>query len=234
LRAGPSQPPAATDQSRLLLLAALRVEEMALRASSAVRSAHVATVARVGSGRRAGPGAVRARAGQLGGLAAVALAGIGGGLVSDLTPGHVVVANQVFDAEGHAVGQPLTDPQGLAEALRRAGLAVRVGPVLTAAKLVRGAAERARLAATGALAVDLESVPVLAAGWGLPFAVVRVVADTAGRELLSPATVTGGWLALRRLRTVAGAVAQWVDTLPAPGALACNPDGIPNPLGDGP
>lgn len=62
----------------------------------------------------------------------------------------------------------------------------RQGPVLALEHVVRTAAERARFAATGALAVDTESAAVagVAARHGLPFANVRAITDTAARDLL--------------------------------------------------
>jgi len=49
----------------------------------------------------------------------------------------------------------------LAGALRRLGLTVHVGPIVCTPRLVSGAG-RAALAATGALAVDMESAAVAA------------------------------------------------------------------------
>jgi adenosylhomocysteine nucleosidase len=62
----------------------------------------------------------------------------------------------------------------------------RLGPVLALEHVVRTAAERARFAATGALAVDTESAAVagVAARHGLPFANVRAITDTAARDLV--------------------------------------------------
>ena len=84
---------------------------------------------------------------------ALAVAGMGGGLAADLRPGDLVVATEVTD--GHTITACPSAPL-LAGELRRAGLGVRAGPVVTVDQLVRGP-ERERLAATGALVVDLES-----------------------------------------------------------------------------
>jgi len=86
---------------------------------------------------------------------------------------------------------------------------VRVGPVASADHLVRGA-ERAALAAQGALAADMESAWLAPAAAGKPFAVLRVVLDTPDRELSGPlATLAGGLTAWRALRRAAPALALW-------------------------
>ena len=59
-------------------------------------------------------------------FAAMAIAGVGGGLAADLRPGDLVVASEVTD--GHTV-IPCASAALLAGELRRAGLRVRVGPV---------------------------------------------------------------------------------------------------------
>ena len=84
-------------------------------------------------------------------FAAMAIAGVGGGLAADLRPGDLVVASEVTD--GHTV-IPCASAALLAGELRRAGLRVRVGRVVTVDHLVRRP-ERERLAATGALVADM-------------------------------------------------------------------------------
>jgi 4-hydroxy-3-methylbut-2-enyl diphosphate reductase len=82
---------------------------------------------------------------------ALAVAGVGGALSADLSTGDIVVASEVRDAAGHVVACPSAPL--LAGELRRAGLRVLVGPVVTVDKLVRH--DHAALAAAGAIAVDL-------------------------------------------------------------------------------
>ena len=135
----------------------------------------------------------------------VLVAGVGGGLVAELRPGDVVVASEVRGGP-----QPVPCPSGplLAGALRRLGLPVHLGPVVTSPRLVGGATRQA-LAATGALAVDMESAYLADAAAGGPFAALRVVVDTPGRPLPRPGTPRRGALALRALRRAGPAIEQW-------------------------
>jgi 4-hydroxy-3-methylbut-2-enyl diphosphate reductase len=126
---------------------------------------------------------------------ALAVAGVGGALSADLSTGDIVVASEVRDAAGHVVACPSAPL--LAGELRRAGLRVLVGPVVTVDKLVRH--DHAALAAAGAIAVDLESAPLLAGS------------DTPERSVLSPSIVSGGLAALRSLRQAAPALARWAQ-----------------------
>src|SRR5262249_35054104 len=96
----------------------------------------------------------------------------------------------------------------LAGELRRAGLAVRSGRVVTVAQLVRHG-QHAELAATGAIAVDMESGPLLAGAAGGPAVVLRAISDTPAHPLVSPRTGTGGLAALRTLREAAPVLARW-------------------------
>ena len=138
-------------------------------------------------------------------FAAMAIAGVGGGLAADLRPGDLVVASEVTD--GHTV-IPCASAALLAGELRRAGLRVRVGRVVTVDHLVRGP-ERERLAATGALVADMESAVLARAADGRPLAVVRAVSDTPDRPLVSPGVLGGGLAALRSLRAAGPALARW-------------------------
>ena len=126
----------------------------------------------------------------------MAIAGVGGGLAADLRPGDLVVASEVTD--GHTV-IPCPSAALLAGELRRAGLRVRVGRVVTVDHLVRGA-ERERLAATGALVADMESAVLARAAAGRPLVVVRAISDTPDQPLVSPGVLGGGLAALRSLR----------------------------------
>ncbi|MFB9235678.1 hypothetical protein ACFFWC_09005 [Plantactinospora siamensis] len=148
--------------------------------------------------RWAVPGAVRLGMGARTALPAgdaFLVAGLAGGLNPAVRPGDVVVAP---DASA-----PL-----LAGALRRLGLAVHVGPVHTSDRVVTGA-ERARLAGTGALAVDMETDRLRAAAGDRPFATARVVTDAVGAALWSPGTLLRGVRGLLTLRTAAPALRQW-------------------------
>jgi 4-hydroxy-3-methylbut-2-en-1-yl diphosphate reductase len=137
---------------------------------------------------------------------AVAVTGIAGGLDPGLRPGDVVVANEVHTTDG-TVAQRLPAARLVAADLRRAGIDAVVGPVVSADHVVGGVAERKRLARTGAVAVDMESA------WLLddtrPGLVVRVVADVAGRPLVTPATLGRMRTSLRTLTTVAATLRRW-------------------------
>jgi len=186
----------------LLVMAPLGVEARALG-----RGAPGAAVVRTGAGgRRAGATARRLAPAP---ATAVAIAGVAGGLDRRCLPGDLVVADRILDPSGTCVVDSLASAGLLAAALRRAGLRVFVGAVVTADRPVTGSAKRAALATTGARAVDMESAPLAAAGWAGPVAVVRAIVDTPGRELLAPATIIGGIRALHALRQAAPVLASW-------------------------
>ncbi len=142
--------------------------------------------------------------------AVVAVAGVAGGLDPSLRAGDIVVASEVRDATGRIT---LREAAPLVAELRRAGLRVRTGPVLSLDRIAGDADEREKLAATGALAVDMESAAIARAARAQPHrppvAVVRVIVDTATSPLLRPQTVTAGIKALRVLRRTAPALERW-------------------------
>ena len=174
--------------SGLLVLAALRSETAALRLGG------VRTV-RTGMGTAARP--------ALDDI--VVVAGVGGAVDPALSTGDVVVATELRDASGTV--RPLAGTAILARALWRRGLHVVTGPVYTSDQLA-GPADRAELSAAGVVAVDMESSR-LAPPDGRPFAVVRVIVDTAGQRLLHPRTLVTGTQALATLRRVAPALSEW-------------------------
>ncbi|MEW2506740.1 4-hydroxy-3-methylbut-2-enyl diphosphate reductase [Amycolatopsis sp. CA-161197] len=174
-----------------VLCAPLRIERAALRAAGL-------PVVRTGLGpRRAAATAARLPEGPR------LVAGIGGGLASHVRPGDLVVADEVRGPDG-VVAVP-TAPL-LAGALRRLGLTVHIGPVLGVDHVV-GERERETLAASGALAVDMESHRLAAPGQ--PFAVVRSIVDTVGAPLVRPGTVSHGLAGLRSLRAAGPALTAW-------------------------
>ena len=200
LQAGPRTRPPVVEQSGLLVCAPLRLEARAVR-----RGLDGTAAAVVATGY--GPRRAAARAATLGPLpfGALAVAGTGGGLADDLVPGDLVVASEVSD--GQTV-TPIPSAQLLAGELRRAGLRVRIGRVVTVDHLFRPG-QRDRLAADGAIAVDMESAELVKAARGRPVAVVRAISDTPGRPLLRPAALGGGVAALRSLRAAGPALARW-------------------------
>ena len=186
--------------SRTLVVTALRTERAALH-----RHVAGATLARTGMGPdRAGrwrPGADLAR------LQAAVITGLAGGLAPDARPGEVVVATEVRDDAGTLA---LPGAVALAGRLADAGHPVRLGPIVTTSRLVGGAAERAALAAAGAIAVDMESAPLARTlGARVAVAVVRIVVDTPTTPLLRLATVPAGIAALRRLRAIGPIIGAW-------------------------
>ncbi len=189
----------------LLVVTALRSEYAALH-----ERVPGAVLARCGMG----PARVAAWLPELTGLSprAIAVAGVAGGLDPSLRAGDIVVASEVRDGNGRTV---LREAAPLVADLRRMGLRVRSGPVLSRDHVVGGPDERERLAATGALAVDMESSAIVRAARGMPgrppVAVVRVIVDTATTPLARPSTLTSGVKALRVLRRTGAAIARWAD-----------------------
>jgi len=135
----------------------------------------------------------------------VAMLGVAGGVAPWVQVGDVVVATEVR-SDGTTVQCPSAPL--LAGALRRCGLTVHLGPIATQHSLARGD-DFARLAMTGALAVDMESATVATAAGDRPFAVVRVVTDTPAAPLARPGIVRDGYRALRTLTQVARVMDDW-------------------------
>jgi 4-hydroxy-3-methylbut-2-en-1-yl diphosphate reductase len=189
--------------SDAIICTPLRVEQAAVRLGRPT-----ARVVRTGMG----PRRTRRALPRLAGDGPLAVLGIAGGLGPDVRPGDIVVGSQLL-GDGAAIDCAAASL--LAGALRRAlGVTVHLGPIATSSHVV-GAAERARLATTGALAVDMESAYLAAASNGRPIAVVRVVVDTADAPLWRLGTAARGIKALRVLRQAAPVVAHW-SALAAP------------------
>jgi 4-hydroxy-3-methylbut-2-enyl diphosphate reductase len=195
---------AQTRAGPLIVCAPLRVEARALRRGLRTAGGDSDRVVRTGYGperaRQHADGLAAAPFGML------AVAGTGAGLVADLKPGDLVVGTEVGADGAQAVALPSAPL--LAGELRRAGLRVRTGKIVTVDHLVSGA-ERERLARDGAIAADMESAPLAAAAAGHPVAVIRAISDTPGKPLLHPRTVTGGLAALRSLRAAGAVLDQW-------------------------
>ncbi|GGV25633.1 hypothetical protein GCM10010182_55410 [Actinomadura cremea] len=204
----------------LVVCAALRLEARAVR-----RGLARAPVVVVGYRARRPP---RASGGVL------AVVGFGGALDERLRPGDVLVADEI---RGAGPALPCHRPEALAGELARelarelagpytgelvrenvrarpaGGPGVVVGPLLTSPNVVAGA-ERARLAAQGARAVDMETAVLAAAAPGRRLAAVRVIVDGPRHPLWRPGTLARGVTALRTLARVGPALERWASSAP--------------------
>lgn len=138
---------------------------------------------------RAGIGSERARAAAEQAIASGAYRllvwGTAGGLAPELTSGTVLVPETVIDPAGE---RHVPDPDWRSTLLNDLprGLPLSEAPLATADAAVGSAAAKARLReATGAGAVDMETAVVAATAEaeGIPWAVIRVVADPAQSAL---------------------------------------------------
>lgn len=198
---GPTLPP-------LLVVCALRIERFALRrASAGKKAAHPVTVLRTGMGPAAAEAAVHtALEDPALRDAAVLTTGFCAGLAPGMRPGDVVVSS-----DGH-------ESEALAAALKAAGHTVHTGPLAESDHVVRGA-ERTALAATGAIAVDMESAAMRRAAQAQGarhIAAARVVVDTPEYELVRVGTLRTGIIAFRVLRDLVPAFLEWHRTTAAP------------------
>jgi 4-hydroxy-3-methylbut-2-enyl diphosphate reductase len=197
----------------LLVLAPLRAEALALRAGLP----REASVLRTGMGRDRALAAVeRARALDPG---AVVVSGVCGAVERGLEPGDVVVATELHGPDGEVkrcAGATL-----LARALERRGLRVRTGPLLSL-PTITGREERRALRGS-VLAVDMESAWLAGANGDRPFAVARVVVDTADRRLRDPRTLVAGARALGALRRAAPGLAHWGEAVAPRTVLLAGP-----------
>jgi len=215
----------ARDDGGLLVLAPLRVEASALRRSGGARRVvvtgmgpHAAQAFRAPDGTADGP---------------VAVAGFCGSLRDGVEPGSVVVASEVRGPTGLV---SLPSAAAVSHSLRRAGLTVHVGPIISTDHVVRGP-ERTELARDGALAVDMESFwlvsgvqarhgaadqgaaeATVAAGGrpeGVPgadghrTAVVRIVSDSPGSGFRPAGLVASGLKGLKGLTRIGGCLEDW-------------------------
>ena len=187
----------------LVVLAPMGMEARAVRAG-----AHPGVdVRRTGIGRRRAE-RVANGAGVGPHATGVAIAGIAGGLHAATRPGDVVVAAELVDADGRT-RRPLPGAPLVAAALRRDGLTVHVGRLVSSDRLVHGSA-RGRLAdRTGARAVDMESAWLAPVAGTRPLAVVRTVADTGSHPLVHRETLRHTRRALASLRAVTPGLERW-------------------------
>jgi adenosylhomocysteine nucleosidase len=110
-------------------------------------------------------------------------AGVCGGLDPRLAPGDLVLPTRILGAGGEAL--PIS-ASAHARALALAGPRTETGLLATSASVLATPEDKAALrAATGAVAVDMESAPIVAAARaaGAPALVVRGVSDDAGSSV---------------------------------------------------
>jgi adenosylhomocysteine nucleosidase len=127
------------------------------------------------------------------GASALVSFGICGALDPALSSGALILPHAVSSEDGRHRRVDAALRGALAAALARAGMAVAGGDVIGAARAVDTPSRKSALhRRSGAIGVDLEShlVADAAAAAGIPFAVLRAVADPAERAL-PPAALIG-------------------------------------------
>lgn len=135
---------------------------------------------------------------------AIAVAGFCGALDASLSPGDVLVAEEV-----RGPCRARCDAGALPPILTALGLTVHVGPLVSTDHIVVGA-ERRALAASGARAVDMEAA-WLAPADGRRFVVLRAVVDTPEHGFDAPwRLLSGGFRAYRSLISIGRALERWV------------------------
>ncbi len=197
--------------SELLIAAPLRLEATMIRAGLRCAPRPAASDGAPPRVLRTGLGARRSRESALT-LASdparrLLVMGFGGGVDELGEVGDAVVADAVIGPGGERV--ECAGAEQLADALLKGGMTVRRGVVASVERIAMGDA-RTRLRERGAAAVDMESVWLAPAAAQRPFAVVRIISDTPGRELTRPlATVAGVALACVGLRRAAACLPAW-------------------------
>jgi adenosylhomocysteine nucleosidase len=159
---------------------------LAAEARLAARSAHVTAVA--GGGDETRLKSLLERSVDEGARGIISF-GIAGGLKPDLVSGTCVVGTMVICGDGHSHPTDTTWTRHLSDHLPGAEL----GPIAGCRTAIAAPnAKRTLFEATGAIAVDMEShvVARIAGERKLPFAVLRVIADTSVQRL-PPAAIVG-------------------------------------------
>ncbi|SFT01942.1 hypothetical protein [Saccharopolyspora flava] len=213
--------------TRMLICAPMRLEASALRSAADNTASGQETMRTTGLGadsvavRRTGYGPRRSARSAVRLLAAdfdvLVVAGLAGGLSPEVRSGDVIVADEL---RGHREVLRCQAADSLAAELVRSGFPVRCGPIVTTDALAHGQ-RRAELAATGALAVDLESAVLAQAAGHRPLAVVRVVVDTPQHPLMRPGTVRRAMSGLARLHAVGSCLRRWGRQIPPEVRTTC-------------
>jgi nucleoside phosphorylase len=116
--------------------------------------------------------------------------GCAGALAGGLHAGDMIVGDRVIALDGTgtvAESLPLA-PAALGTWCRERGLPIRLGPVASSPTVLASRDAKTRAARTGALVVEMESAAVAAAARErhIPCAVVKVVLDEAGDDVVLP------------------------------------------------
>jgi nucleoside phosphorylase len=192
---------AAAPAATFAVIVALGVERAALRARLE-RDPPLGVI-------QSGPGPERAASAATAALASGASGllsfGLAGALTAELEPGAVLLPRRVRSAAGTSFD---ADPEWhaeLAAAVRGLGLATELRDLLSVPSAIASVADKARAAANGAAAADMESAAIaaVAARAGARFVALRVVVDAAGDEL--PADVER-WIDERGERRIGAAL----------------------------
>jgi nucleoside phosphorylase len=196
----------------LLIVCALRIEKSALRRGVAKSAAdHPVTVLRTGMGPKAAERAVvKALHDPALQGASVLTTGFCAGLAPGMRPGDVVVSDDGHESEALAAA--------LKAILAGRQRTVHTGTLAESDHVVRGA-ERTALAASGAIAVDMESAAMRRAALAEGVhhvAAARVVVDTPEFELVRVGTLRTGLIAFRVLRDLVPAFHDWHRTTTLP------------------
>lgn len=161
----------------------------------------------------AGPGLAQARAAARrlvdAGARLLLSFGVAGALKGDLRPGTLLVPETVLERDRPPLATDGTPGELLVMALAATGPVSR-GPLLSVGDVVVSAAQKAELTASSdAIAIDMESYGVgeVAQAAGLPFMVLRAIADPAARAIppaaLAGVTADGGVQPLKVLAALA-------------------------------
>ncbi len=199
----------------LVVLAPIPLDARAARAGSA--QAHVVHSG-IGSrlSRRAAERALRAPG------SAVAVTGVCMAIDPSLQAGDLVLASEIRYPDGTV---PIPAAGILAGALRRAGIEVRVGPIVSnphGIALLRS--KRAQLRESGAIAADTGSGWLSGGAGGRPFAVLRAVVRSGSNQLGRPlVAAASGARAHRALADATWVLDRWAHTVAPRRVLLAGP-----------
>lgn len=144
--------------------------------------------------------------------------GLAGALISDLEPGDLVLPESVILPNGRRAEVDAAWRARLDALARTAGLEPRCGPLLGSDELIATPDAKAdEYRRTGALAVDMESHAVAPAALaaGLPFVVIRTVADPADQALPAAARIALDAEGRVRAQAITWALLRRPSDLPA-------------------